>query len=541
MATGLWTLASVLLVAGASGTDHWATNQRNLSVPIKFVERRTEIKQLILYVSTDQGKSWSESAVAGPDKESFPFYALTDGMYWMKLCIVSKDGTRSPKDISKGDPALKILVDTLKPVVRITSAERQGDGIVVRWEVQEDHPELASLRMEYRSADDTTRQWYAVPVDPVLNGSTRFRFGGAGAASIRLQLRDTAGNTGQDTFELSAVNGPALAQASEVFAAPAPLRDAAAVERRPTAPGMLPNVSPNLNPPIAPPPTPPSVAWENPNAHAMPAATEPARPSFTTYAPQGAPVQNIPTVAGPRVVATSDNSAVMPVSMTQVSGPIHRPRAMLPNRQIVGSPAVCVQFDIKKMGPSGIGRVELWMSQDEGQSWRQLPAPPAEESCIKVELPGEGVYGLRLVVLSRAGRGKKPPQPGDVPEMMVEVDQTPPRCALHDPEPDPNRRANTLLLTWNVSDANLTMAPIALEWSETGAVHWNPIVSNHPNNSRYSWELPANIPSNVFLRLTARDSAGNVSYAVTPDPVLVDLSEPEGRLIGIIASPVAGR
>lgn len=538
MATGLWTLASLLVVTGASGADHWATNQRNLSVPIKFVERRTEIRQLILYVSTDHGKSWSESAVAGPEKESFPFFALTDGMYWMKLCIVSKDGSRSPKDISKGDPALKILVDTLKPAVRITSAERQGDGIVVRWEIQEDHPEVASLRMEYRSADDTTRQWYAVPVEPSLTGSTRFRFAGAGGASIRLQLRDTAGNTGQDTFELSGVNGPALTQGSEVFAPNAP-------ERRAAAPGMLPNVSPNPNSPIAPPPpAPPSVSWANPNDHAAPSAplvNEPARPSFTTTAPQGAPIQMIPTVSGPRVIATSDNSHVVPVSMTQPSNTIHRPRPMLPNRQIVGNPTVSVQFDVRKPGPSGIGRVELWMTQDEGQSWRQLPAPPAEESCLKVELPGEGIYGLRLVVLSRAGRGKRPPQPGDLPEMMVEVDQTQPRCVLHAPEPD-SRRPNTLLLSWNVSDANLTMAPITLEWSETGGTgHWNPIVTNHPNNSRYSWEVPGNIPSSVFLRLTARDSAGNVGYAPTPDPVLVDLSEPEGRLIGIIAAPITGR
>src|SRR5438045_46686 len=93
MATGLWTLASLLLVAGASGNE-WATNQRNLSVPIKFVERRSEIRELILYVSNDQGKSWSQSAVAAPDKEGFPFYAITDGMYWMKLCIVNRDGSR---------------------------------------------------------------------------------------------------------------------------------------------------------------------------------------------------------------------------------------------------------------------------------------------------------------------------------------------------------------------------------------------------------------------------------------------------------------
>ena len=103
----------------------------------------------------------------------------------MKLCNVYRDGTRTPSDISKGPPALKILVDTLKPAVRIVSAERQGDGIVVRWEIQEDHPDLGSLKLEYSSAEDATHQWYTVPVDPTLNGSARFRFVGSGAVSVR--------------------------------------------------------------------------------------------------------------------------------------------------------------------------------------------------------------------------------------------------------------------------------------------------------------------------------------------------------------------
>jgi hypothetical protein len=38
------------------------------------------------------------------------------------------------------------------------------------------------------------------------------------------------------------------------------------------------------------------------------------------------------------------------------------------------------------------------------------------------------------------------------------------------------------------------------------------------------------------MRLIVRDSSGNVSMAETSEPVLVDLSEPEGRITGL-ASP----
>jgi hypothetical protein len=36
------------------------------------------------------------------------------------------------------------------------------------------------------------------------------------------------------------------------------------------------------------------------------------------------------------------------------------------------------------------------------------------------------------------------------------------------------------------------------------------------------------------MRLIVRDSAGNVSTAETTEPVLVDLSEPEGRITGLV-------
>ena len=54
------------------------------------------------------------------------------------------------------------------------------------------------------------------------------------------------------------------------------------------------------------------------------------------------------------------------------------------------------------------------------------PAPDTSRRSLKVELPGEGVYGLYLVVKSGVGRGKTGPKNGDMPQMRIEVDTTPP-------------------------------------------------------------------------------------------------------------------
>ena len=48
-----------------------------------------------------------------------------------------------------------------------------------------------------------------------------------------------------------------------------------------------------------------------------------------------------------------------------------------------------------------------------------------------------------------------------------------------------------------------------------------------PNTGYYAWHVPAKCRIRVFLRLTVRDLAGNVSVAETDEPILVDMSEPE--------------
>jgi len=54
-----------------------------------------------------------------------------------------------------------------------------------------------------------------------------------------------------------------------------------------------------------------------------------------------------------------------------------------------------------------------------------------------------------------------------------------------------------------------------------------------PNNGQFSWSLPEKMPVEVFLRLRVRDLAGNETVAITPNPLPVDLHEPEGHLLRV--------
>jgi hypothetical protein len=209
---------------------------------------------------------------------------------------------------------------------------------------------------------------------------------------------------------------------------------------------------------------------------------------------------------------------------------------------------------LKRVGPSGIGGIEVWLTKDDGQTWEPFAADEDVQSGTisrrqqrKFDLRdaqdrpfADGIYGLTLVVKNRAGLGKKP-RPGDVPEVRVEIDTQLPEAQLFMPVPDP-QNPDQVLLKWRASDKNLAERPIHLEYAATPDGEWLPIQLNLENTGRFtservtgdfSWKVPPNTPLQVYLRLRVRDKAGNERILVTPQPQFVDLTEPEGVLIGV--------
>src|SRR5207237_8402356 len=108
--------------------------------------------------------------------------------------------------------------------------------------------------------------------------------------------------------------------------------------------------------------------------------------------------------------------------------------------------------------------------------------------------PCEGLFGFRLLFTSGAGLARKPPQPGDLPQMRIEVDTTPPAAKLFPPQPDPTRR-DSLLLTWNASDRNLAANPVTLLYADRPDGPWQTIAKELPNTGRHQLLVPQNIPT----------------------------------------------
>jgi hypothetical protein len=204
--------------------------------------------------------------------------------------------------------------------------------------------------------------------------------------------------------------------------------------------------------------------------------------------------------------------------------------------RIVNSSEVSLAYSLEDVGPSGIASVELWMTRD-GKTWTKLGEDDDKISPIVARLPGEGLYGLSLSVRNGVGNGQPPPRPGDPPQLWLEVDLTPPRVQILNCEPARGGENGILTITWSASDKNLASQPISLYYATRPEGPWTTIASGLENTGRYVWRIPNGTPYQFYVRVEAVDRAGNVGTAETPKPVIVDLSVPRGRLLGIEGQP----
>lgn len=100
----------------AAAPDTLEVNTREMTLPVQVnPDQRALLKQLHLWVSTDQGKTWQLAVTITPDDKGFRYSAPKDGLYWFVLQTVSNDGKAEPSDLlAVTHPALKIRVQTVK-------------------------------------------------------------------------------------------------------------------------------------------------------------------------------------------------------------------------------------------------------------------------------------------------------------------------------------------------------------------------------------------------------------------------------------------
>ncbi|RLS25011.1 MAG: hypothetical protein DWH70_06030, partial [Planctomycetota bacterium] len=188
-------------------SEEWPLNTPKFQIPIRVhQERKEQIKELVLYVSKDKGKTWEVSTRAKPNQEAFTFVANEDGPHWFSIGVVDVKGIQEPADIAKAQVGQKVLVDTQKPDIKL-KAEKVGEEIQVKWEVKDANPDINSMKLECKIEGNDSNEWIPISIKPVMDGSGTFKVQGAGMLSVRLQMSDTAANYASVIVDIGSPKG----------------------------------------------------------------------------------------------------------------------------------------------------------------------------------------------------------------------------------------------------------------------------------------------------------------------------------------------
>jgi hypothetical protein len=588
-------------------SDVIPTNSRIHKLQIDYKpEQRKQIQRVELCVSTDQGGVWKVTDAVTPDKDHLLLKAAADGTYWVKMVIVFRDGTREPADVMKMQPDFKMLIDSTLPVVRV-NATRAGDEIVMDWTIDEQHPNDTATQVVYRGVGPLGGEWQPVPPGSIIKRTAKFKPTVTGPLVVQVVAIDQVGNQGFGAKEIAGTvtstttaftptvpNAIPAGNTGPVMPAPvmAPPGTGPSIPAGPIPP---PNLEPSNVAPVAPviggnaapvPSAPAPMVTANPGP-AAPVNVPPAAAQPIANNPAPVPAPFTPMNAQP-VTPVAGGVTPMPLPVTNASEvrtnpnwnstgnvmPTAEPAPQNPNVQSINFLRFDLQYQLDN-GPSGIARIDLYATRDEGRTWLKWSEHDGRQQPLKVALDTamnqqrEGDYGFRLVPVSGAGLSDGAPVSGTAPELRINVDLTPPLIRPFMPTADANQR-NTLTLLWEATDKNFGPNPIAIDWSEAPTGPWKSVNTPEPantlaamplpvagqpaaapqatpsprlpNTGSFAWQLPATMATHkVYLKFTAWDSAGNKSEVITQSPVMVDLVKPKARIQGITSPTISGK
>jgi hypothetical protein len=191
-----------------------------------------------------------------------------------------------------------------------------------------------------------------------------------------------------------------------------------------------------------------------------------------------------------------------------------------------------LEYDIESAGPEGVAEVELWATQDGGQTWEKWGVDADKQSPLDVQVDEEGVYGFRIVVVGRNGLAAAAPQPGAPADLWIGVDWTPPSAEITAVVYGTGARSGELDIRWIAEDRRLSDRPITLSFSESREGPWTTIATGLPNSGQYFWKLDGSIPMQIYLRIQCQDEAGNSTEFIIREPVNTAGLSPKGRIRG---------
>lgn len=495
------------------------TNKARFRIPFRFDSAEMQslgAREVRLYVSHDRGATWQHAETVTPQSGHFEFEPPGDGEYWFAVrTLDAGNELHPPRGVN--EPGLKVIVDTSRPLLEISLSQPLPGRVEMSWKANDSHLNPSTLRLEYiQSGVDV---WQNVNVVPDAAGRTSWSVPEGGFVAVRGSVSDLASNSGQSEQQIRI--DPA--GSSVPYSPPPSPREPIAMNISNGA-GAVPNNGPaRRDNPLATNPL-GGDFWDGSRSQAPFFADEPSAhdvnewnggsewsSQFVSNAPPSRP-----DVTQPRYPTSIGRNELGP--------------------KLVNSRKFEISYKVEDVGPSGVGGVELYITQDGGHKWYKYGHDPDRTSPFEIEVPHDGAFGFSIRVRSGQGLAADPPQPGEKPEVTVVIDKTPPLARSISAQQGTGSALDKVLVRWSVSEEHPAERPIHLAYATSPNGPWESISGWEPNTGRYIWKIAPGVPQKLYIRLTARDAAGNVSHVETPQPVVVDLSTPSARIVDVDAA-----
>ena len=570
-------------------------NTRVFNLPvIVYDESPIELR---LFVSANRGETWDFVSRHLPTQPNIPYSAPADGEFWFYLHTLTRQNPAPiPPDFNQ---PLRLIIDSQRPILDATASPADGGGVLLGWSIEDLNADPAAISIAVRpkvsAGPEANWETVALPAarpgeDPLHRQILIWPQLEQRVLEFQFITRDRAGNQSQSIREVqqpwqasgAPVNG-GVAQSSPLAARPVATQELVGPRNIPW------NATPTTTGSNEP--TRSAFAQSTPNAE--PAET---RESWGTTVPNRDPnpesraeqAQRLP-VSTPGVELGTDRSMggtipAMPASTTNRRPPLsadadrsleelpppissrqENPVASEPAfngaasgsfasgstgrisvseaefAQVISSPRFRLSYDVDSVGTQGVAKVQLWMTEDGGDSWSSLTEDPDCESPISVELPHDGTFGFHLVVTARNGLAGEEPRPGQTPDMWVVLDQTAPDVELVDALIGEGSEYGKLILRWTADDEHLGKRAVTLKYSESANGPWQVIAAGLENTGDYAWTIVPSLPRYFYVRVEVTDRGGNLGSDVSPLPVDLSSFVPRGNLRGFVIDPANGR
>ncbi|HZZ81207.1 MAG TPA: hypothetical protein VFE62_22075 [Gemmataceae bacterium] len=487
--------------ASTSQVQKHYTKTRSFDLPVRMdPEFRQTLKEIRLYTKTPTG-SWTLQETGAPNLERFACKVSQDGEYWYTLMTVDKSGRTTPESLEP--VSQRVVVDTTPPQIQVQPTALPDGDYALRCTVQDANPDVNSLTAVCRT-ETGDMPLMMVPGQP---GVFRVKGGEMLRHPVFVVAKDMAKNESVQPVNLRDMLSSTLAQP------PAPM---------PT-PSRLPG---DISQTVSRPDFKGTTSIENPGRGEQPRLPINNRVDFPPP-----PVGSPPPLPGESPLKIGNNDPIKPLqteSPTTVSGAPAKTGGV---SQLINTTTASIDYKISNVGPSGVGKVEVYITPDNGQTWHRLAEDTMKRPPVNVKLPGDGVYGIHIAVTNGNGFGGKAPARGDAPHYTIEVDTTSPFVQFRSTEVMPG--ANHVEIRWNANDKNLGSAPVTIHYRTRPDGPWQVVAANVKNDGMYRWAFPRDAGGQFYFKVEVTDQAGNVAHATSPQPILIDMSEPRATIVGV--------